>query len=57
MDQFDIEAFTILIIQPRVVRITHGTIGIRSEDDINWLRRIIGESVAEIIKSQRENIL
>lgn len=35
MDQFDIEAFTILIIQSRVVRITHGTIGIRSEDDIN----------------------
>ena len=56
LDPRDIEAFTILIIQPRVVRFTYGTVGIRSEDDANWLRGIIIESIAEIAKANLGNV-
>ena len=51
------EAFTFLIIQPRICRLIYGTIGFRSKEDFTWMRTIISESVAEIIKSQQENIL
>ena len=49
------EAFTILIIQPRICRITYGTVGIRSDDDIKWLRNTITESVKAFIESQEGN--
>ena len=55
LDISDDETFTILIIQPRIVRMTYGTIGIRSKDDINWLRDIITQSIAAFAKSQRGN--
>lgn len=51
----NLEAFTILIIQPRVCRIIYGTIGIRSKEDFHWLRNKIDESVHEIRKSQEGN--
>ena len=51
----NLEAFTILIIQPRVCRIIYGTIGIRSQEDFHWLRNKIDESVHEIRKSQEGN--
>ena len=53
----NIEAFTILIIQPRICRLTYGTIGIRSDDDMHWLRTIINESVHYFAESQEGNRL
>ena len=51
------EAFTILIIQPRVVRITYGTVGIRSDADIQWLRDIIAQSIRALAEAQKDNII
>lgn len=51
------EAFTFVVIQPRVCRLTYGTIGIRSIDDMNWLRNIITQSIAEFAESQVGNTL
>lgn len=53
----DTEAFTFLVIQPRICRLIFGTIGFRSPEDFNWMRTIISESLDEIIESQQENIL
>ena len=53
----DEEAFTVLVIQPRLCSLMYGTIGIHSKEDFNWLRTTIGNSVAELIKCQTENIL
>ena len=49
------ETFTILVIQPRIVRMTYGTVGIRSQKDIDWLRDIITQSIAAFAKSQEGN--
>ena len=49
------EAFTILIIQPRVVRLTYGTIGIRNDEDIEYLRDLISQSVQIIAETQKGN--
>ena len=51
------EAFTVLLIQPRLCSLMYGTVGIHSPDDFKWLRTIIGQSVAEIIRCQTGNVL
>ena len=53
----DEEAFTVLLIQPRLCSLMYGTIGIHSKEDFNWLRQIIDQSVQEIIRCQKENVL
>ena len=50
------EAFTIIIIQPRVVRLTYGTIGIRNDEDIEYLRNLISQSVQIIAETQKGNV-
>ena len=51
-----IEAFTLLVIQPRLCLLHCGTIGIRSHDDIVWLRKLITASVKAFAKSQEGNL-
>lgn len=47
--------FTVLVIQPRRVRLLYGNVTITSDEDMAFLRGLIASSLEEIRKSQEGN--
>jgi hypothetical protein len=50
----DNKTITILIIQPRIVRMQYGNLHFKREDE-PWLRALVESSIAAMAESQKEN--
>ena len=53
----DDEAFTVLVVQPRMCRLQFATIGIRNKSDALWLRTVITDSIRVFAECQEGNTL
>ena len=51
------DTLTVLIIMPRIVGMLYGNVQVESQDDIDFLRRLINSSMAKIFETQVGNLV